>query len=66
MTRKELYRLSVEVSGDVLREYFGAPNSFKDMEATPTYKKIRKKVYDKLAPVLLTGDDAKFIPEEKL
>ncbi len=54
MTKKELYFLSVQLSGKVLRNYFGAPDSsFEDMESTPDRKKARKCLFDALAPMLL-------------
>jgi hypothetical protein len=53
MKKKELYQLSVKLSGAALREFFGAPStSFTDME-TGDRKKARQKVYALLAPLLL-------------
>lgn len=57
MKKKELYALSVELSGGVLRKFFNAPpENFKDMESTNTRKAVRKYVYDMLAPLLLTEE----------
>ncbi len=54
MTRKELYHLSVQLSGQVLRDFFLAgDNAFADMEANPNRKLIRKHLYEALAPLLL-------------
>lgn len=55
MTKKELYRLSVEVSGAALRHYFDTNvDGFKNMELNIQRQNARKKVYELLAPLLLT------------
>jgi len=57
MTKKELYMLSVKLSGGALRKFFGAPDEgFKDMESNHGRKAARKYVYDTLAPLLLTEE----------
>jgi hypothetical protein len=54
MTKKELYKLSVKVSGGTLQKYFGAPSqNFANMESEPGRKAARKHVYELLAPLLL-------------
>lgn len=54
MTKKELYLLSVSLSGGVLKKYFNAPDQgFKDMESNQPRKAARKHVYDVLASLLL-------------
>jgi hypothetical protein len=54
MTKKELYKLSVAISGNVLRDYFDAPSTnFSDMESTKARKKARAGVYSLLSLLLL-------------
>lgn len=54
MTRKELYYLSVKLSGQVLRDFFEASSiSFTDMESNASRKKARKNLYEALAPLLV-------------
>jgi hypothetical protein len=54
MTTKELYMLSVKLSGGVCRKFFRAPDgSFHEMESTADRKAARKYVYELLAPLLL-------------
>jgi len=60
MTKKDLYKLSVKISGQVLRDYFGASETnFKDMEANAGRKLARKNAYEALAPLLLDKEPAK-------
>jgi len=57
MTKKELYKLSVKISGETLSKFFGAPlTNFTDMESNIGRKMARKLVYDTLAPLLLTEE----------
>jgi len=57
MTKKELYKLSVKLSGGVLGKFFNAPaNNFDNMELNEGRKISRKFVYETLAPLLLTED----------
>lgn len=59
MTKKELYKLSVQISGGALRKFFGAPDTnFTDMESTPNRKAARRHVYEVLAPILLDYEQA--------
>ena len=56
MTKKQLYQLSVQLSGGVLRDFFGViakENGFKDMEANARRKLARKNLYTVLSQLLL-------------
>jgi hypothetical protein len=53
MTKKEIYKLSVEVSRGVLRDFFGTADGFSNMELGLPRKRARKRVYEKLEILLL-------------
>jgi len=57
MTKKELYKLSVTISGKALAGFFGAPASnFENMEMNSGRKLARKKVYEELIKVITPTD----------